>query len=315
MTNNAEVDYPEVVSEVAVRLATSGVPTPRVDARRLVEHVVAVVGEPTGCGAALLDGLVVRRRRREPLQLILGSCAFRYLDLVCRPGVFVPRPETEVVAGLAIDAAREAGAAPVVLEPCTGAGPILCSLVAEVPGARVIAGDRDERAVALAGENLDRLVAGAAGVRGPAEGAAGRVVHGELFSGMDPRLAGRVDVVVANPPYLPAADADAWPPEVAGHDPTAALIGGGAGHEVVAELLVGASEWLRPGGVVVVEIDARVGPEMLALAGSCGLAAGRVHADLTGAPRVLTARRPVPGGGSGTYAAAGRVGDDDHAQE
>jgi hypothetical protein len=93
---------PAVVRAVAARLAAAGIPSPEVDARLLVEHAHEVGGTPAGCGAALLDGLVARRIAREPLQIVLGRTWFRTLELTCAAGVFVPRPETEVVAGVAI---------------------------------------------------------------------------------------------------------------------------------------------------------------------------------------------------------------------
>jgi release factor glutamine methyltransferase len=224
---DVEVAHPEVVTAVAARLEAAGVHSPRADARWLVTHVVGVAGDPAGGpGAALLVELVGRRAAREPLQLVVGTTAFRTVELVCRPGVFIPRPETEVVAGVAIEAARAAGPAPVVVEPCTGTGAIACSLVAEVPGVRVVATDRDPAATALARENLARVTAGAAGVAGAAPGAVWEVLDGDLLGPVDRALRGRLDVLVANPPYLPAADRGGWEPEVADHDPEAALVGG-----------------------------------------------------------------------------------------
>jgi release factor glutamine methyltransferase len=120
--------------------------------------------------------------------------------------VFVPRPETEVVAGVAIEAARAAGRAPLVGEPCTGSGAIACSLAAEVRGARVVAGDVDARAVAAARTNARRLREGAAGVDGPAPGATVEVRHGDLLDALPGEVRGHLDVLVANPPYLPAAE-------------------------------------------------------------------------------------------------------------
>lgn len=288
-STNATVTHPHVVSAVARRLEAAGVASPSADARWLVERVIEVAGGPGGCGAALLDGLVARRVAREPLQLVLGGCAFRLLELECRSGVFIPRPETEVVAGLAIEAAKAAGSTPVVVEPCTGSGPILCSLVAEVPGVRVTATDVDAAAVDLARSNLARLLGGETGVAGPAPGARGDIVHGALFDGVDPELCGQVDVVVCNPPYLPSSDVGTWEPEVAGHDPLAALVGGPHGDEVVVDVLRAAAVWLRPGGSVVVELDARRAIAAQAEAEALGFVDVDLRRDLTGAVRVITA--------------------------
>jgi release factor glutamine methyltransferase len=211
--------------------------------------------------------------------------------------VFIPRPETEVVAGLAIDAAREAGSRPLVVEPCTGTGAIACALLSEVPGVRVLATDASIEAVELARRNMRRTVAGEASPpeRRPVNGAEAQVVHGHLLDPLrqlDPDVCGRVDVLVANPPYLPTSDAPSMAPEVVGHDPQVALFGGEDGHEVVDELLGEAMAWLRPGGTIVLEIDDRRGSDAAGAAEEAGLVDVRVEPDLTGRDRAVVARRP-----------------------
>lgn len=287
----------DAVGRVTAILTAAGVPSPGVDARWLVAHAAGsdprVAGERplTAAAGAALEDLVRRRAGREPLQLVLGECDFRVLRLLCAPGVFVPRPETEVVAGVAIDLARAAGPRPLVAEPCTGSGAIACSLAAEVVGARVLAADVDARAVAAARHNARRLSEGAAGPAGTAPGATVEIRHAPLLADLPEEVHGRLDVLVANPPYLPAADRGTWEPEVARHDPDAALVGGADGHEVVTELTAAAGHWLRPGGALVLEIDARRSDEACATAREAGLVDVRAMADLTGAPRVLIARR------------------------
>ncbi|MEX1178327.1 MAG: HemK/PrmC family methyltransferase [Nitriliruptor sp.] len=278
----------EVVRRVARRLGAAGVPSPTTDARLLVEHVVEVFGSAAGCGGHLLDGLVDRRAARVPLQQVIGRTWFRTLELVCAPGVFVPRPETEIVAGEAIALAAAAGRAPRVVEPCTGSGAITCALVAEVPGVEVVASDVDPVAVELARTNLARTLAGEADPDAPAPGARGRVVPGDLLDPVDPAWRGLVDVLVANPPYLPAADRASWSPEVR-HDPEPALVGGADGHEVVDRLLHLASSWLRPGGSVVIELDDRRGDDAVAVALRAGLVHPRLVRDLTGRDRAVVA--------------------------
>lgn len=308
---NAAVGHAPVVAAVARRLAMAGVPSPDVDARWLVDHVVEVAGDPVGCGAALLDGLVARRCRREPVQQIIGRTWFRRLELACAPGVFIPRPETEVVAGLAIAAAADAvraatpsdaldaaGDAPPrapirIVEPCTGTGAIALSIGVEVAGVQIVAGDVDPAAVELATTNLARVHEGRAGTR-LAPDSSVRIVSGELLAGVDPTWRGSVAVLVANPPYLPDADRVGWEPEVADHDPDRALVGGEDGHEVVDALLVAAGHWLRPGGTVIVEIDERRGDDARRAARAAGLIDVDVRPDLTGADRALVARRPEP---------------------
>jgi release factor glutamine methyltransferase len=288
----------ELLDEVATRLDDAGVPTPDVDARWIVDAMVDRFGpDLAGCDAGVLDALVERRAAREPLQLVLGHTTFRWVELACRPGVFVPRPETEVVAGAAIDAARAAGPRPRVVEPCTGSGAIACAVASEVPGVQVLASDLSPAAVELATENATALAAAArptAWRPGPwlAPGAVVEVRHGALLDAVPDDWRHTIDVLVANPPYLPAADAGTWQPEVADHDPAPALVGGPDGHEVVEALLVLAPTWLRPGGVVVVEIDDRRGADAATAATAAGLVDVHVVADLTGRDRAVVAHAP-----------------------
>ncbi|MBW3657126.1 MAG: peptide chain release factor N(5)-glutamine methyltransferase [Actinobacteria bacterium] len=289
-----------LVARHAATLADAGVPTPAVDARLLVRAVLGDAGGRTSSGVMTDDPrvdelarLVAERARRVPLQHLLGATWFRHLRLICRPGVFIPRPETEIVAGVAIEAARAAGPAPVVVEPCTGSGAIALAVATEVAEADVHAGDVSEDAVALTRDNLAAVLVGEADVPGLARGASCTVVRSDLLAGFPTDLRGSVDVLVSNPPYLPAGDRATWEPEL-GHDPDGALVGGPDGHEVVDALLAAARGWLRPGGVVVLEIDDRRGPDAARAAVAAGLVDVTLVPDLTGADRAVRAR--VPGG-------------------
>jgi release factor glutamine methyltransferase len=302
--------------DVARRLAAAGVASPAVDARWLVESATlesGPLGAARGPGEPAVDvaslaGRVARRIAREPLQVVLGTVGFRHVTLRAASGVFVPRPETEVVAGLAVDAARAVRARPArVVDACTGSGAIALAVASEVPRARVVATEVDPAAVAVARANLADLTARTPPPDVPwrpgdrlAPGADVRIVAGDLLDEVDPGWRGTVDVLVANPPYLPAADRGTWAPEVADHDPDRALVGGRDGHEVVDRLLRLAGEWLRPGGTVVVEIDDRRGQDALAAATAAGLVGCRVVADLAGRDRAIAAARPdvrpPPGG-------------------
>jgi release factor glutamine methyltransferase len=280
-------------------LRASGVASPEVDARWLVE--AASGSDPrrspdealSAAAARILDGMVVRRSAREPLQLVVGITAFRHIELRCRAGVFVPRPETEVLAGIAVDlvrSSRRPGGGPVVVhEPCCGTGAVGLAVASEVDGAVVLLGDRSAAAVALATENRD-LLAGAGRLRSTVEVRRGDLL--EAFAGLPH---GAADVIVANPPYLPADDVAGLEPEVADHDPHDALAGGTDGHEVVDALLAAAVGELAPGGAVVLEIDARRAAETLDVALGLGLVDVEVRPDLTGAPRFVLARRAGPG--------------------
>ncbi|HUG83475.1 MAG TPA: HemK/PrmC family methyltransferase [Euzebya sp.] len=247
------------------RLAACGIPSPEADVRWLLEAFEDDL--------VALEAAVRRREQREPLQLILGTAAFRYIDVVVRPGVFIPRPETEILAGLAIDRAAPGA---VVLEPCTGTGAISCALASEAQPSRVVATDISAAAVDLARLNA-------------APWPKIEVHHASLFTGVDPTLQGGVDVIVCNPPYLhPSQLADAEP-EVAHHDPVQALVGGATGWDVIADLVTAAPHWLRRGGWVAIEDDpARVGQTAQALSHLVGPAT--VHPDLTGRPRIALAQ-------------------------
>lgn len=304
-----------MVAAVAARLSAAGVPGAHAEARWLVEHVLrgmpAPRGAPTGGGGgvapgpvpgqrpaaepvatqveALLEALVLRRLAGEPLQLVLGRWPFRTVELELVPGVFVPRPETEVVAGVAIDHARRLGPGALVAEPCTGTGAIAASLLAEVDDVEVYATDRSPGAVALARRNLAAVTQGALRPRA-------HVLQGDLLAPLPRRLCGRLDLLVANPPYLPCGDLEQLAPEVAEHDPPAALFGGVDGHEVVDRLLAAAGTWVRPGGVVVLEIDDRRGEQACDAARAAGLEEVHLIADLAGRDRAVVATSPAASG-------------------
>lgn len=285
---DVEPAHPATVTAVARRLADAGIPAAQAEARWLVEHVAAG-RTTTTLRPDRLEVLVRRRLAGEPLQLLLGRWPFRTVELTLEPGVFVPRPETEVVAGIAIDHARRLGRAILAAEPCTGSGAITCALVAEVDGIEVVATDVDPQAVTLARRNLAavRDATGAVARRSRAE------VHlGDLLGPLPASVRGRLDLLVANPPYLPLADRDDLATEVVDHDPARALFGGADGHEVVDRLVHAARDWLAPGGLLVVELDDRRGGEAAVLARSVGLREVRVEGDLAGRDRALVAVAP-----------------------
>ncbi|MFK0001284.1 peptide chain release factor N(5)-glutamine methyltransferase [Paenarthrobacter sp. NPDC090522] len=234
----------DAVREATAVLSDAGVPTPRVDAELLADHLLNV-----GLGRlrALLLGdspapegyaaLVAERAGRVPLQHITGVAYFRHLELRVGPGVFIPRPETESVVQLVID--RLAGvSAPKVVDLGTGSGAIAGSIAHEIPGADVYAVEFSALAHAWAAGNLEPL-----GVT---------LVAGDLRDAL-PEHDGTFDAVVSNPPYIPA-EAIPNEPEVALHDPPEALYGGGAdGMELPTAAAASAARLLKPGGYFVME--------------------------------------------------------------
>lgn len=274
----------ELLAAVTSRLADAGVPTPAVDAELLLRHVTGwsrtrllvegAVGEEV---LERLEPLVRRREQREPLQLIVGSVGFRYIDVVVRPGVFIPRPETEVLAGEAVERVPDGG---IVVEPCTGTGAVACAVALEARAARVIATDHSPAAVELA-----RLNAGRVGVDV-------EVIRSDLLADVPHDVRGQVDVLVSNPPYLTPGDMDGREPEVARWDPHDALVAGVTGHEVTDRLIDAAGTWLRPGGWLLLEVDSSRAAETAVRATRAGLHDTGVVSDLTGADRVVVARRP-----------------------
>ncbi len=267
------------------RLAAAGVPTPRVDAELLLRAVLGwsstrlVTSKDqalTDAAMASFEKFVDRRAAREPLQLIVGTVGFRYLELEVRPGVFIPRPETEVLAGEAIEVVPAGG---VVVEPCTGTGAVACAVATESPAVNVVATDISPGAVHCARANAQRT------------GAAVTVVHGDLLEPVPVALRGQVDVLVSNPPYLTPGEVARADPEVAKWDPPAALVAGPTGHEITDRLIADARVWLRPGGWLLLEVDAQRAAETARRAAAAGLEDASVRADLTGADRIVRARR------------------------
>jgi release factor glutamine methyltransferase len=273
----------EVLAAAARRLAAAGVPTPEVDAALLLAHVTGwprarlrlAASEPLPEATRdALAPLLERRAAREPVQLLLGSVGFRHLDVLVRPGVFIPRPETEVLAGLAIERTPARG---LVVEPCTGTGAIACAVATEAD-AHVVATDRSPAAVALARDNAARTDADV------------EVHEGDLLAPVPTELRGRVDVLVSNPPYVATGELVGLEPEVLDWDPREALVSGPSGHEVSDRLIAEAMGWLRPGGWLLLEVDAGRGAPTAARCRAAGYAEADVVPDLTGRLRFVVAR-------------------------
>ncbi|MEO3809665.1 peptide chain release factor N(5)-glutamine methyltransferase [Sphaerisporangium sp. B11E5] len=277
-----------LMDEIALataRLAEAGVPSPRTDAEEIAAFVHGVRrGQLHTVKDGDFDALfwegVARREAREPLQHITGRAYFRYLSLEVGPGVFVPRPETEVVAGWAIDRLREMDvASPLVVDLGTGSGAIALSIAQEVALAQVHAVEVDPVAYGWAKRNI-------------VEHGQGRVsLHPEDLADCLPELNGRVDLVVSNPPYIPPG-AVPRDPEVRDYDPSRALYGSGDdGLDEVRAVERTARRLLRPGGLVAVEHSDQQGSDVyLVFSEDRGWRDTRDHEDLAGRDRFVTAR-------------------------
>ena len=276
-----------LVREAGASLAAAGVASPEHDAREIAQWLLGrplplVDGADAAFTAAFAEA-VRRRGAREPLQRVTGRMFFRGLELECRPGVFIVRPETEVVAGAAIEEARACGGAqvgPLVVDLCTGSGAIAAAVAVEVPSARVTAVELDRHAWAAAVAACERYAPGR--VRVVLADAAAPSTLAELD--------GRVDVVVTNPPYVPAAAVE--DPETARHDPHLALFGGGEdGLALPTALVHRAGALLRGGGLLIMEHDAGQGRALREAALASGFTTAETGQDLTGRDRFLRARR------------------------
>lgn len=192
---------------------------------------------------------VKRRAAGQPLQYVTGEMPFRHIVLRVRPGVFIPRPETEVLVDVALDhLKRNPTDAPVILDLCTGSGAVALSLAHEVPAARVIATEISPDAAAVARENAIRL-----GLQDRVE-----IFEGDLFDpvrGTHPELLGGVDLVLSNPPYIPSDDVPDLPIDVVGYEPHLALDGGPDGLDVARRIAAEAPDWLVSGGLLAMELD------------------------------------------------------------
>jgi release factor glutamine methyltransferase len=250
-------------------LAAAGCVSARAEADWLLEEAV---------DEESLRAMVARRVAGEPLQYVIGWAPFGPLRLAVGPGVFVPRPETEGLADRAATRLRSRPEPRVAVDVCTGSGAIACFLAAEVPGARVLATELDPGALAWARRNADRY-----GVE---------LLAGDLDEPLPAALAGRVDVLCANVPYVPSGAIATLPTDVRDHEPRLALDGGPDGLDVLRRLVARAGHWLAPGGGLLCEIGEDQAETGVALLTAAGLVEVAVHPDLVGRDRILEGTRP-----------------------
>ena len=288
MAAQAGVLLRDLVEHAAKRFEEAGIDSAIVDAELLAGHVLGlsrggiqseiIVGaEINDAQAEEITNLYARRLNREPLQHITGKAYFRNLELEVGRGVFIPRPETEFVAQLAIDALRVvASDKPIAIDLGTGSGAIALALATEVPNAKIFAVEKSDDAISYTRRNFEKY---------GNENAT--VIQGDLaeaFSDMD----GSASVVVSNPPYIPLA-AVPRDVEVRLHDPQLALYGGEDGMQVMHLVSASAKRLLHDGGTLVVEHADSQGEQVSQLLLADGWRQVRSHKDLTGRDRAVTA--------------------------
>jgi release factor glutamine methyltransferase len=282
-----------LLHQAASELREVGVTSPEQEARQLLAYAAGVelarlplIDAVEDAQAAYFQTLITKRSRRVPLQHLTGRAHFRYLELEVGPGVFVPRPETEVMTGWAIEQLRpmvyavargESRHLPVVVELGTGCGAIAKSIATELTGTRVHAVEVSEEAAAYAMRNLaDTTVE----------------LRVQDMIGALPELDGTVDLVIANPPYIPLEAFESVVPEARDHDPLIALFAGPDGLDVIRLVVDEAARLLRPAGLLCIEhadLQGESAPEILVRHG--GFVGVRDHPDLSGRPRFVTAVR------------------------
>jgi len=226
---------------------------------------------------AELDAMVSSRVRGDPIEHVVGWVEFAGMRIGVEPGVFVPRRRTELLARTASELGAAMPAPVTAVELCCGAGAVAVVIAARLPGVDVYAADIDPVAVACARRNLP----------------AGHVYQGDLYAPLPGSLHGRVDLLVANAPYVPTAELPFMPREAQLHEPAVALDGGADGLDIFRRLVTEAPAWLSPRGSVLVETSVRQAPTACAALREAGLSADVVRSDDLDATVVAGTRRPA----------------------
>jgi release factor glutamine methyltransferase len=275
----SETTWQEVRREAVRALRAAGVASPEAEARWLVEEAAADVDGPvTQRSVEHFDAMLARRVKGEPLQYVLGRWAFRGLDLYLDRRVLIPRPETEVMAGAAVEEVRRIDAR-VAVDLGTGSGAIALALAVEVVTVEVWATDRSPDALEAARANLAGV--GRAGTRV-------RLAGGDWFDALPDELRGNIGVVVTNPPYV--AEDEELPPEVVDWEPTDALFAGRDGLDEIRRIVATAPAWLARPGSLLVEFSPEQALTVGALAYGAGFDEVIIGRDLTDRERYLIAR-------------------------
>lgn len=279
------------LKDAASAFEAAGIESANVDAELLAAHVLNLTRGELAMQMALgearfdqhqqdrFDALTARRVAREPLQHLTGEAHFRNITLKVGPGVFVPRPETEFVTGLAIDAIKaDASPSPIVVDLCAGSGAIGLAIASELPHTRVFGVELSDDAIEYTRQNYAQIAPDNA-----------HILHADITDALQD-LNGTVDFVISNPPYIPAEMVPIYP-EVALHDPDLALYGGEDGLDVVKTVSDVAQRLLRPGGGLAIEHADIQAEQVRQLLLSRGWTQVRSHKDLNQRDRAVTAIR------------------------
>jgi release factor glutamine methyltransferase len=288
-TTGGGVVWRTLLDDATAQLAAAGFENAEQESRWLVQAASGLEGadlivgldEPASLRhAAYFYDMVERRLTGEPLQYVLGRWAFRVLDLYLDQRVLIPRPETELLAQMALEECRRLEAR-LVVDLGTGSGAIALALAVEWSGVEVWATDSSPDALAVAGANVERLGPMGAGVR---------LAQGSWYEALPPELAGAVDVVVSNPPYVAEFEVEDLPDEVRRWEPMTALVSGPTGLEDIERVVAEALGWLARPGSLLVEIAPHQAAEVEAMALATGFGSAAIWPDLAGRDRILLAR-------------------------
>lgn len=281
---------PGLIAWAARYLEDNGVVKPRLNAEHLLSHctghsrveLYAYHERPiTGREREEYAALLYRRAAREPLQYITGFSGFRYLELAVDRRVLIPRPETEMLVDKAVRFLGAIPGRPVAVDVGTGSGCIAFSLARECPAAVIYATEISAEALEVARLNARRLELDAAVT----------LCRGDLLDALPGRLAGGIDLIVSNPPYVREGDFPALPPEVREHEPYVSLVAGPSGTEIHHRIMRQALRWLAPGGLLLMEGGEDQVEGLAREAAGFGYGAADVGVDLGGRPRMVEMRR------------------------
>jgi release factor glutamine methyltransferase len=292
LSSTVQLTIIEAIHKAAHGFSTAGITNARLDAEVLLAHIIRKdrVWLITHRDDTLdekdrrdFDEALRRRAQREPLQYIIGNQEFWGLEFKVTPDVLIPRPETELIIEAALEIAQDRNQQVRIIDLCTGSGCVAVSLAKELTSAHVIATDASGRALAVARENART------------HGVANRIryLEGDLFGPLEELdLRGRVDIMVSNPPYIPAGDLNSLQPEVKDHEPLMALIAGPDGTEMAKRIIQTAPEYLKKNGALIMEMGLGQAEALTRMAETTGAYdKPGILKDLAGIERVIVAKK------------------------